>query len=355
MYGALKSLLFQMDPERAHHLALRFLKGAQASASLRAALRPPAPSPRLATRFLDMDVAAPLGMAAGFDKGAEAYNALLALGFGHVEVGTVTPKPQPGNEGLRVQRWPDHQALVNRMGFPGRGMEAAARNLAKRPPLGLVGGNIGPNKTTPAEKVHEDLRAAAGALAPHVRFLTINVSSPNTPGLRALQAPEAVSLLVRATQEAADAVGHPRPVLLKLHPDSPDADLVAVARASVDAGVAAIIATNTTRARPPGTETAIEGGLSGAPLLARSRQAIAALHHGLGRDVPIIGVGGILTGADAFGHVRAGASLVQAYTGFIYRGPRMAHLVHQELVAALDAAGVDRLADAVGTAPVSSP
>ena len=350
MYGALKRLLFQLDPERAHHAALLFLKTAQAAAPVRAALRAPRPSPRLATRWLGFDVPAPLGMAAGFDKGAECYDALLALGFGHVEVGTVTPRPQPGNEGLRVQRWPEQKALVNRMGFPGPGVEAAARRLSHHPPRGLDGGNIGPNKTTPAEKVHDDLRAAAGALAPHVAFLTINVSSPNTPGLRALQAPEAVSLLVRATLEAASDAGHPRPVLLKLHPAAPDDELVRVARAAVAAGASAIIATNTTRARPAGTETAIEGGLSGAPLLARSRAAIAALHKGLGRDTPIVGVGGILTGADAMGHIRAGASLVQAYTGFIYRGPRLPHLVHSELLAQLDRAGLDRIEEAVGRA-----
>ncbi|MEK6986128.1 MAG: quinone-dependent dihydroorotate dehydrogenase [Candidatus Thermoplasmatota archaeon] len=347
MYGALKGLLFKMDPERAHHLALRFLKAAQATHTL-GALRPPAPSPRLASRFLGFDVAAPLGMAAGFDKGAEVHSALFALGFGHVEVGTVTPKPQPGNDGLRVQRHPQHQALVNRMGFPGPGMEVAARRLAARPAAGLLGGNIGPNKTTPAERVVDDLRAVAASLAPHVRFLTINVSSPNTPGLRALQAPEAVSLLVRATLNAAADAGHKRPVLLKLHPDAADEELVRVARAAVDAGAAAIIATNTTRARPAGTESAIEGGLSGAPLLARSRQVIAALHHGLGRDTPLMGVGGILTGADALGHIRAGATLVQSYTGFIYRGPRQPRLVHDELVAELDKAGLDRLDEAMG-------
>ncbi len=353
VYGALKRLLFQLDPERAHHMALAFLKTAQASGMVRAALRAPAPSPRLALRWLGMEVPVPLGMAAGFDKGAEAYNALHSLGFGHVEIGTVTPRAQIGNEGLRVQRWPDQKALVNRMGFPGPGMLPVARRLAKRPPLGIVGGNVGPNKTTPADKVADDLRAAAAAIAPHVRFITINISSPNTPGLRALQAPEAVAHLVQATMEAAAEAGASRPVLLKLHPDASDDELVAVARSAVNAGASGIIATNTTRSRPPGTESAIEGGLSGAPLLARARQAIAALHHGLGRDVPIVGVGGIMTGADALGHIRAGASLVQGYTGFIYRGPRFAPLVHAELVAAMDKAGIDRIADAVGTAPAT--
>jgi dihydroorotate dehydrogenase len=157
-----------------------------------------------------------------------------------------------------------------------------------------------------------------------------------------------VSRLVQATLGAADASGSPRPVLLKLHPDASDHELVAVARAAVDAGATGIVATNTTRARPPGFESAIDGGLSGAPLLERSRQAIAALHHGLGRDTPVIGVGGILTGADALGHVLAGATLVQAYTGFVYRGPRMAQHVHREMLAEMDKAGIDKVAEAVG-------
>lgn len=348
MYGALRSALFTLDPERAHHLALAALAPIQASALLQRAVAPPPPSPRLAVEALGLRFPAPLGIAAGFDKEAAAYNALLALGFGHVEVGTVTPKPQPGNEGKRMERWPDHQAVVNRLGFPGPGMAAVASRLKDNAPAGVVGANLGPNKTTPAEKVHEDLEATAAALAPKVAFLTVNVSSPNTPGLRALQTPAGVSRLVQATIAAADSVGAPRPVLLKLHPDAPDAELVAVARAAVDAGARGLVATNTTRARPPGTETAIEGGLSGAPLRERARQAIAALHHGLGRDVPVIGVGGVFTGADALAHVRAGASLVQAYTGFVYRGPRMAQHVHAELLAEMDKAGLDRLSEAVG-------
>jgi dihydroorotate dehydrogenase len=160
-----------------------------------------------------------------------------------------------------------------------------------------------------------------------------------------------VARLVQATLAGADSAASPRPVLLKLHPDASDDELVGVARAAVDAGARGIVATNTTRARPNGLAS-IEGGLSGAPLLARARRAIAALHHGLGRDAPIVGVGGVFTGGDALGHVQAGATLVQAYTGFIYRGPRFAAHVHQEMLAAMDAAGVDRLSEAVGSARV---
>jgi dihydroorotate dehydrogenase len=348
VYGALRSALFTLDPERAHHLALAALSPVQGSPALQRMLAPPKPSSRLAISTLGLDFPAPLGMAAGFDKEACAYNALLALGFGHVEVGTVTPQAQPGNEGKRMERWPGHKAVVNRLGFPGPGLAAVEAKLARARPIGIVGANIGPNKSTPAEAVPDDLRATAVGLAPHVRFLTVNVSSPNTPGLRALQTPEGVSRLVQATVSALDEAGNPRPVLVKLHPDASDDELVGVARAAVDAGARGIVATNTTRARPPGTEAAIEGGLSGAPLLERSRRAVAALHHGLGRDIPILGVGGIFSGADALGHILAGASVVQAYTGFIYRGPRMAAHVHQEMLAELDKRGIDKLADAVG-------
>jgi dihydroorotate dehydrogenase len=350
VYGALRSALFTLDPERAHDLALTALAPVHSSPALQRLFAAPAPSPRLAMDLLGLRFPAPLGMAAGFDKEACAYNALLALGFGHVEVGTVTPKAQAGNEGKRMQRWPKHQAVVNRLGFPGPGLDAVCGRLRRTEPAGVVGANIGPNKSTPAEKVVDDLEATATGLAPHVRFLTVNVSSPNTPGLRNLQNPDGASRLVQATLEAADRAGNPRPILLKLHPDVSDDALVAVARAAVDAGARGIIATNTTRARPPGTESAIEGGLSGAPLRERSRRAIAALHRGLGRDTPVIGVGGIFTGADALGHVLAGASLVQAYTGFVYRGPRMAQHVHRELLAEMDKRGIDNLGETVGQA-----
>jgi dihydroorotate dehydrogenase len=351
MYGVLRRALFTLDPERAHHLALAALAPVQASALLQRAIAAPPPSTRLAIDALGLHFPAPLGMAAGFDKEAAAYNALLALGFGHVELGTVTPKPQPGNDKPRMQRWPKQKALVNRLGFPGPGMATVAKRLVDNAAAGIVGANLGPNKTTAADDVADDLRTAAASLAPHVRFLTVNVSSPNTPGLRALQTPEGAARLVQATIVAADEAANPRPVLLKLHPDASDEALVAVARAAVDAGARGIIATNTTRERPPGTEGAIEGGLSGAPLRDRARRAIAALHHGLGRDVPIVGVGGIFTGADALGHIQAGASLVQAYTGFIYRGPRMASCVHAELLAELDRLGLDKVGEAVGSAP----
>ena len=348
MYGLLKSALFRLDPERAHDAALRVLRALHVSPPLAATFAPAAPSPRLATTCLGLKAPSPMGMAAGFDKGAYVYNGLFALGFAHVEVGTVTPKAQPGNEGLRMERLPDLRALVNRLGFPNQGVDAVAQRITAKPPSGVLGANIGPNKKTPAPQVAADVDACAFRLAPLVDYLAINVSSPNTPGLRKLQEPTAVARLVSRVVEACHQANHPVPILLKLHPDATDAELVEVARAAVDAGAVGIVATNTTRARPPGSEEAIEGGLSGAPLLERARTAIRALHDGLGRDTPIIGVGGIGDGHDAMGHILAGATWVQAYTGFVYNGPRFPSHVNADLVRELDALGLDRVEEAVG-------
>lgn len=348
MYGLLKSALFRMDPERAHDAGLRVLRALHTSPPLAATFAPSPPSPRLTATAFGLTAPTPLGMAAGFDKGAYVYNGLLALGFSHVEVGTLTPKPQPGNEGLRMERLPELGALVNRLGFPNFGVEVAAQRLARHTPHGIVGANIGPNKKTPADKVAADVDACAFRLAPLVEYLTINVSSPNTPGLRKLQEPAAVARLVSRVVESCAQANAKVPVLLKLHPDAPDAELVEVARAAVDAGAAGIVATNTTRARPSGSEGAIEGGLSGVPLLERARAAIRALHDGLGRDTPIIGVGGIANGHDAMGHILAGATWVQAYTGFVYGGPRFPVHVHKGLVQQLDELGLDRIEEAVG-------
>jgi dihydroorotate dehydrogenase len=348
VYGALRSALFRMDPERAHETALRFLRGMHVSPPLAATFAAPESDPRLATKAFGLPFPAPLGMAAGFDKGAWVYNGLLALGFSHVEVGTVTPHPQPGNEGMRMERVPELKALVNRLGFPNVGVEETVRRIVRRPANGIIGANIGPNKKTPADRVVADVDACAFHLAPHVEYLTINVSSPNTPGLRKLQEPASVARLVSRTLEASAQARAKVPVLLKLHPDADDAELVEVAKAAVDAGAAGIVATNTTRSRPAGTEGVIEGGLSGAPLLERARAAIRALHDGLGRDTPIVGVGGIASGHDAMGHILAGATLVQAYTGFIYDGPRFAAHVHSGIAKQLDELGLDKVSEAVG-------
>ncbi len=336
VYGALKQALFKMDPERAHHLANAFLRQAHRNPLVRQAVKAPASDPRLATKVLGIDFANPFGIAAGFDKEADVYNALLAMGFGHVEVGTVTPVAQPGNPKPRIHRVVEHEALINSMGFPGPGWDAVQHRLHKRAPVGPVGLNIGPNKDMPRDESLGALTAMAREAT--ADYVALNISSPNTPGLRDLQDPKAIGDFIARLREAMDD-GAGQPLLLKLHPDGPDKELVAVAKAAIGAGADGIIATNTTRARPDGIPD-LAGGLSGPPLRERALAAVNALSK---LDAPIIGVGGISTGQHAFDMLQAGASLVQVYTGFIYRGPQMAQWMQAELLAAMDAAGLDRL------------
>lgn len=351
MYRLLRGLMFRLDPERAHEIGLSYLSKVQRSSWWRSRWRAKAtsPDPRLAMSAFGVSFPAPLGMAAGFDKAGRCYNALLALGFGHVEVGTVTPEGQPGNPKPRIERFPDHHALVNRLGFNNPGVEVVRERLEAHPPEGVVGVNVGRNKTTPPDEAVRDYTRAAQALAPWASYVTVNVSSPNTPGLRNLQAPGLVANLITEVLEALDDVGSPRPVMLKLHPDAPIDELAEAAQAAVDAGAAGIIAVNTTTQRPDDLGPAGEGGLSGRPLKDRATEVIAGLHQALDGEVPLIGVGGIETGQDALERVQAGATLVQAYTGFIYRGPWFAQKVHQELLAGLDELGTDRLEELVGS------
>ena len=332
VYGGLKRALFAMDPERAHHMAMAYLRRAHRAPALLGPLRHTPPS-GLARTVWGIRFPGPLGIAAGFDKEAIAYNALGALGFGHVEVGTVTPRPQPGNPKPRVWRVPEQRALCNAMGFPGPGFDAADGRIRRVAPRVPIGFNIGPNKDTPRDESLDRLVAMARD-AP-ADYVALNVSSPNTPGLRDLQTPQAIRDLMPRLREAmdgGDAGGHQvagakRPLLLKLHPDAPDADLVAVGRAALDGGADGLIATNTTKARPDGIPDH-PGGLSGAPLHGRSLEVVTALAD-LG--APVIGVGGVFTAGDVQAMLDAGASLVQTYTGFIYEGPSMAAKVHAGL------------------------
>lgn len=349
MYGALRSALFRLDPERAHEWATGLLSLAQGSSFLQRRLAPDRdPDPRLATTAFGVQFPGPVGLAAGFDKHARCFEALLALGFGHVEVGTVTPRPQEGNPRPRIWRFPEHQALVNHLGFNNPGVDAAEERLAGHSPEGVVGVNVGRNKDTPPRAHLEDYAEAARRLAPHAAYVTVNVSSPNTPGLRNLQAPEAAGELVAGVIEALEDEGAPRPVLLKLHPDAEPDTLAEVARAAVDAGAGGIVAVNTTTERPEGLEEAPQGGLSGAPLRARATRITRRLYHEVGGEVPIVGVGGIEDGEDAVERMRAGASLLQAYTAFVYRGPRFPARVHGEMLEAMDREGVDRVDELVG-------
>ncbi len=273
----------------------------------------------------------PVGLAAGLDKDAESVAALGALGFGFVEVGTLTPKPQPGNPQPRLFRLPKDRGLINRMGFNNHGVVAAAQRLKNRPAGLVVGGNIGKNKDTPNELAAQDYVLSLRALHPVVDFFTVNISSPNTPGLRALQSLEPLRNLLSEVLQERDRHQPRRPVWVKLAPDLTNEELVETAQLIVSAGADGIIATNTTLSRsglgtdPKKVEQMGAGGLSGAPVRQRSTDVIRVLRGAVGPDFPLIAVGGVLSGKDAREKKEAGATLVQVYTGLIYEGPQLVH------------------------------
>jgi dihydroorotate dehydrogenase len=347
LYGLAGPVLRLIDAERAHGLAIQALKAGLVPAP------PRAPDPRLAQRLFGRDFANPLGLAAGFDKNAEVPDHALALGFGFVEVGTITPRPQPGNPRPRLFRLPADEAVINRMGFNGAGLEAALARLAARkrgqkPGGGVVGVNVGANKDS-GDPVGDFARCAA-ALAPHADYLVCNVSSPNTPGLRDLQGRARLAGLLERVRAALPASNAP-PVMVKIAPDLADddlADIVAVAR---EAGVAAIIVSNTTIARPASLRSAASreaGGLSGRPLFALSTEMLRKTYRLAGAGVALIGCGGIATAEDAYAKIRAGASLLQLYTALVYRGPALVGAVLDGLAGLLARDGFASIADAVG-------
>ena len=341
MYRFVRPLLFLLPPETAHGLAgalLRVRRGPGAAAQADPALR---------QRLWAIEFPNPLGLAAGMDKGEALAPAWFRLGFGWVEIGTVTPRPQPGNERPRLFRLVPHRAIVNRMGFNNLGAEAVARRLQRLPPLpGPICINVGRNKDTPNERAAEDYVSAFRALAPHAQLASINVSSPNTPGLRALQSE--LGALVAQVVKARDALVRRVPVLVKLSPDEPDERLVEMARAAQAAGADGIIATNTTvdRAAVRGHRRGAEqGGLSGAPLRERALHVCRLLYRSV--SVPIVGVGGIFTAQDAYARIRAGASLVQVYTALVYEGPGLPRRITRGLSELLRRDGLT-VAQAVG-------
>jgi dihydroorotate dehydrogenase len=286
----------------------------------------------------------PLGLAAGFDKDAKGVGALLALGFGFVEVGTVTAEAQPGNPKPRMFRLPRDRALVNRMGFNNDGAIAASRRLVHRP-AGVVGVNIGKTKRVAEQDAIADFTASAEQLAPLADYLVVNVSSPNTPGLRDLQAVDKLRPLLAAVRDACDRTSPLRrvPLLVKIAPDLADEDIDAVADLALELGLDGIIATNTTISRAglstPNPEALGAGGLSGAPLKARSLAVLRRLRAKVGTRITLVAVGGIETADDALARIRAGATLIQSYTGFICGGPAWPRRLQQELAAKLRAAG----------------
>jgi dihydroorotate dehydrogenase len=304
--------------------------------------------PRLATRVFGIDFPGPVGLAAGFDKNAQVPAAMAKFGFGFVECGTVTPRPQSGNPRPRLFRLSEDRAVINRMGFNNDGMATAARNLGRRKGKGIVGINIGANKDS-ADRI-ADYAACFEALAPLADYVTVNVSSPNTPGLRGLQNRDELTRLLGTLTEARAQKSVTIPLLLKIAPDLDEQaldDIVAVALAS---GIEGVIATNTTIARPSlkSVHAAENGGLSGAPLLAPSTAILKAMYARLGRRISLVGVGGIASGADAYAKIRAGASLVQLYTALVYGGPGLVGRINHDLAACLARDGFARVADAVG-------
>jgi dihydroorotate dehydrogenase len=298
----------------------------------------------------------PLGLAAGFDKDAKGVGALLACGFGFVEVGTVTAEAQPGNPKPRMFRLTKDRALINRMGFNNDGADAAAQRLSHRTSEGTVGINIGKTKRVSEDEALADFSRSAQTLAPLADYLVVNVSSPNTPGLRDLQAVSKLRPLLQAVRAACDVASPMRrvPLLVKIAPDLADADIDAIADLALDLKLDGIIATNTTISRS-GLETPADevekignGGLSGAPLKTRALDVLRRLRARVGTSLVLIAVGGIETGDDAWARIRAGATLVQAYTGFIYGGPMWAKRVQRELAERVRAAGFSSIEQAVG-------
>ncbi|GLZ09143.1 dihydroorotate dehydrogenase (quinone) [Actinomadura sp. NBRC 104412] len=340
MYGLLFSQVISRVPaETAHHWTLRGLRAIQAvpgaTALLRRLLAPR--DPAITVRALGLEFPSPLGLAAGFDKDAVACDALGAFGFGHVEIGTVTGRPQPGNPRPRLFRLPRDRAVINRMGFNNEGSEAAGRRLAARRPGTIVGVNIGRTKAVPEAEAVADYVASAERLAPYADYLVVNVSSPNTPGLRNLQAVEHLRPLLTAVREAADRACRERrvPLLVKIAPDLADADVDAVAELALDLGLDGIIATNTTVGREglasPAELVKETGGLSGAPLKERSLEVLRRLRARTGDRLVLISVGGVENADDVWERIRAGATLVQAYTAMIYGGPLWAHRTNRAL------------------------
>jgi dihydroorotate dehydrogenase len=331
LYPLSRALLFRLDPETAHHLAIRALAAASATpgvcAALAARYREPDPTPveALGLRFPNR-----VGLAAGWDKDGLAWRGLAALGFGHVEVGTVTPESQPGNPRPRVFRLPGHRSLINRMGFPGEGAAVVARRVAggDRPYGMVLGINIGKQKTTPLEDAANDYEELIDVFGPVADYLAVNISSPNTPGLRKLQGGRFLNDLLLAVaarrDEVADRIGRRVPILVKLAPDLADDELDQAVDTVNEARLDGVIATNTTLARDLVTgdpRAAEDGGLSGAALSDRSLEVVGRIRKHAGPDLPIIGVGGIMSPSDAGAMLAAGADLVQLYTGFIYEGP----------------------------------
>jgi dihydroorotate dehydrogenase len=352
-----KLFLARVDPEVAHSLAFRSLQAAIAIPLVRILLRrflvPRDPS--LEVRALDLTFPSPLGVAAGLDKEATWFEGLGLLGFGFVEVGTVTAQPQAGNAKPRIFRVPQERALLNKMGFPNPGAEAVAEHLRKRSGRVVLGVNVGKSKIAPLASAGEDYRAAVERVAPLCDYLVINVSSPNTPGLREMQAVELLRPLLAEVRSGLEAAGVELPLLVKIGPDASDVQLDAIAALAIDLSLDGIVAVNTTvdrggLATAAATVASIEGGgVSGAPLKARALEVLRRLRTSVGDDLVLISVGGIEGPEDAWRRILAGATLVQAYTGFIYGGPLWPRRCNRDLARRVRASGRASIQELVGT------
>jgi dihydroorotate dehydrogenase len=340
LYPLLRPFAFALDAERAHRWTIGALKKLPAG-------RPAGVDPMLAVTVAGLTFPNPVGLAAGFDKDAEVCRQMLGFGFGFVEVGTLTPQPQAGNPRPRLFRLAEDEGVINRMGFNNEGLAAAAARLEKRDrKAGIVGVNIGANKES-TDRI-ADYAAGVRAMLGLADYLTINISSPNTPGLRALQDKGALNDLLAAVT---DARGAGPPLFLKVAPDLEAADMEDIARAAIDHRIDALIVANTTISRPMLTSRHRDetGGLSGAPLKALALQRLRDFRCATGGELPLIAAGGIASGADAFDRIRAGASLVQLYSALVYKGPGLAGEIIRDLKRLLARDGFARLTDAIGT------
>jgi dihydroorotate dehydrogenase len=368
----IRPALFALDAERAHDLTMAALRQPLVISSLGRAFQTRFDR-HLSQTVCGLDFANPLGLAAGLDKQGTAIAAWSALGFGCAEIGTVTPKPQPGNPKPRLFRLPQDRAIINRFGFNSEGAAGVARNLARNPPdvrlkadtteairlkpdstaVLRVGINIGKNKDTPNDRAAEDYVASIDLLHPCADYFAINVSSPNTAGLRDLQESQSLRTLVeqavcRVREKSPDRA---IPILVKLSPDTAEDDLLRSADAAIEGGAAGLIATNTTVGRPDlrsGATAREAGGLSGAPLKVAATSACRLLFRHFGKRVPIVGVGGIVTASDAYERIRSGATLIQVYTALIYEGPGLVQMILTGLTERLTRDGFSRIEEAVG-------
>ncbi|MGV9802657.1 quinone-dependent dihydroorotate dehydrogenase [Mycobacterium sp. NPDC003449] len=351
MYRALRRAMFLVPPERIHVWIFRVLRLATAPAATRRALsRWLAPSdPVLASTVFGVRFPGPLGLAAGFDKNGVGLNTWGALGFGFAEVGTVTARAQPGNPAPRLFRLPDDHALLNRMGFNNEGSAALAERLARHTPDVPIGVNIGKSKLTPADDAQRDYAESARLLGDLAAFVVVNVSSPNTPGLRDLQAVGSLRPILAAVRAETT-----KPVLVKIAPDLSDADIDEIADLAVELGLAGIVATNTTVSRDglvtPGVAELGPGGISGRPVARRSVEVLQRLYRRVGDRLVLISAGGIETADDAWERIVGGASLLQGYTGFIYGGGMWAKRIQDGIAERLHAGGFASPSEAVGSA-----